>query len=254
MAPTDPISGLRPPGPGGPAYRQIEEQLLDLIDAGVLVPGTRVPAERDLALRLGVSRMTLRHALDGLVRRGLLHRAGGRGTFVAHPKVDQDLRVLRTYPEELREQGLAETTVVLRAAVVPAPARVAAALGLGRGERVDEIERLRSAAGAPFVVETAWVPAGLIDPAALSGSLWDALAGAGRRVVRAVERLEPILAGAAESAVLGVAVGAPLMRVERTAIADDGMAVEFAVAVFRGDRARFIVEVSGAPGGPDPAH
>jgi GntR family transcriptional regulator len=250
----DPISGLRPPVPGGPAYRQIEEQLLDLIEGGVLAPGDRVPAERELAQSLGVSRMTLRHALDGLVRRGLLHRAGGRGTFVAQPKVDQDLRVLRTYPDELRRQGVAETTTLVRSTGVAAPVRVAAALGLARGVEVAEIERLRSAGGSPFVTETSWVPLGLVDVDQLTGSLWDALALAGRRVVRAVERLEPILAGLAESALLGVAVGAPLMRVERISYDQADRGVEFAVAVFRGDRARFIVEVSGAPEGPDPAH
>ena len=254
MAGSDPIDVLRRPGPGRPAYRQIEEQLLELIGAGVLAPGTRVPPERELAQRLAVSRMTLRQALDGLARRGLLVRAGGRGSFVAEPKVDQDLRVLRTYPDELRDLGLEDRTRLLRGGETGATARVAAALGLERGARVCEVERLRSAGSQPFVLETAWFPVGLLEPATLDGSLWDALAAAGRRVCRAVERLEPILAGPAEAALLDVQPGAPLMLVERTAFdAEDGP-VEFAVAVFRGDRARFIVEVSGALAKPDPAH
>ena len=111
----DPLGRLSPPRPGRPAYRQIELQLLDLIVEGALVPGERVPAERDLAVRLGVSRMTLRQALDALVRRGLLERRGGQGTFVAARKVEQDLRVLRSYPDELRGQGVSATTTVLAA-------------------------------------------------------------------------------------------------------------------------------------------
>jgi GntR family transcriptional regulator len=249
----DPLRRLRPPGPGRPAYRQIELQLLDLIGEGALVPGDRVPAERELAARLEVSRMTLRQALDGLVRRGLLERRGGHGTFVAAQKVEQDLRVLRSYPDELRGQGVSETTAVLRTETVPAPSSVATALGLGRAEPVHQIERLRTAAGAPLLAETAWLPAALLPEflaAPLEGSLWDALAASGHRVERAVERLEPVLAGADEALLLDVDEGAPLMLVERTSYAAGGVAVEHAVSTFRGDRTRFVVEV---PGAVDPA-
>ena len=253
----DPLGRLSPPRPGRPAYRQIELQLLDLIVEGALVPGERVPAERDLAVRLGVSRMTLRQALDALVRRGLLERRGGQGTFVAARKVEQDLRVLRSYPDELRGQGVDATTTVLRLETVPAPAAVATALGLVRSAAVHQIERLRGAGGAPLLVETAWLPAERIPPLAvaqLEGSLWDALAAAGHRVARAVERLEPTIAGAQEARLLGVAPGAPLMLVERTSFDHDDVAVEHAVGTFRGDRTSFVVEVSGAPGPTDRPH
>jgi GntR family transcriptional regulator len=249
----DPLQRLRPPDPGRPAYRQIELQLLDLIGEGALAPGDRVPAERELAMRVGVSRMTLRQALDGLLRRGLLERRGGQGTFVAARKVEQDLRVLRTYPDELRGQGVTETTSVLRTGTVPAPASVAVALGLERGAPVHQIERLRTAAGRPLVAETAWLPAELVPDflaAPLQGSLWDALAAAGHRVARAVEHLEPVLAGADDADLLDVDEGAPLMLVERTGYDVGGIAVEHAVSTFRGDRTRFVVEV---PGALDPA-
>jgi GntR family transcriptional regulator len=253
----DPLGRLRPPRPGRPAYRQIELQLLDLIAEGALVPGDRVPAERDLAARLAVSRMTLRQALDSLVRRGLLERRGGAGTFVAARKVEQDLRVLRSYPDELRGQGVDATTTVLRRETVPAPSHVAAALGLDRGAPVHQIERLRSAAGSPLLAETVWLPAGVLpdlETAPLDGSLWDALAAAGHRVARAVERLEPVVAGAHEARQLGVEPGAPLMLVERTSFDRDDVAVEHAVGTFRGDRTSFVVEVSGAPDPTDRPH
>lgn len=253
----DPLRRLRPPGPGRPAYRQIELQLLDLIVEGALAPGDRVPAERELALRVGVSRMTLRQALDGLVRRGLLERRGGLGTFVAAHKVEQDLRVLRSYPEELRGQGVITTTAVLGSATLPAPASVALALGLDRAAPVHQIERLRTAAGTPLLAETAWLPAALLpgflaEP--LQGSLWDALALAGHRVARAVESLEPVLAGAEEARLLEVVEGAPLMLVGRTSYDGAGVPVEHAVSTFRGDRTRFVVEVPGAPGPVDRPH
>ena len=95
-----------------------------------------------------------------------------------------------------------------------------------------QIERLRTAAGAPLLAETAWLPAALLPEflaAPLQGSLWDALAAAGHRVARAVEHLEPVLAGADEALLLEVEVGAPLMLVERTSYDAAGVAVEHAV-------------------------
>jgi GntR family transcriptional regulator len=254
---TDPLRRLQPPRPGQPAYRQIEEQLIELIDDGTLKPGDRVPPERDLAARLSVSRMTLRQALDGLVRRGLVERAGVRGTFVAAPKVDQDLRVLRSYPDELDKQGLPAATQLLAAETAPAPRRVASALSVEPRSAVQRVDRLRLASGEPFVLETAWVPVDVFPDLVASPpqrSLWDALATRGHAVRRAVERLEPVLAGAHEASLLGVAEGSPLMLVERTSYDASDRPVEFAVAVFRGDRARFIVEVSGAAPPADPAH
>ncbi len=245
---TDPLRALAAPRAGRPAYRQIEQGLLDLIDTGSLVPGDRMPPERDLAARLGVSRMTLRQALDGLVRRGLLVRHGGRGTFVAARKVEQDLRVLRSYPEELRGQGVDGQTRILRLDQVPAPAHVATALDIERGVLVHQIERLRRAGGEPLVLESAWVEVARLPELSqqtVASSLWELLATAGQAVVRAVERLEPVVAGAQEARLLRVVIGAPLMLVQRTAYDAGGRAVEHAVGVFRGDRASFVVEVSG---------
>jgi GntR family transcriptional regulator len=252
---TDPaLPRIRRPGPGRPAYRQIEDALLSMIGDGRLAVGARLPPERELAVRLGVSRMTLRAGLDGLARRGLLVRAGGRGTFVAEPKVDQDLRSLRTFPEELRRQGLTEHTVVVRDQHVPAPARVALALRVSRGTPVRELERVRSTGGVPIVVETAWVSPTITAATHLAGSLWDELGRSGHPVVRAVERLEPVVASESEAAILGVAPGVALMRVERTSYDADDAPVEHAVGLFRGDRTTFLVEVSGAPRHADPAH
>ena len=121
-----------------------------------------------------------------------------------------------------------------------------------------QIERLRAAAGAPLLAETAWLPAGADTgflAAPLQGSLWDALAAAGHRVARAVEHLEPVLGGRGRGAgCWSVEAGAPLMLVERTSYDRAGVAVEHAVSTFRGDRTRFVVEVSGAPDPADRPH
>ena len=102
----------RPPkivrGPGTTVHGQIEDWLADAIVSGLLRPGDRLPTEQELAAWLGVSRMTLRHALAELAQRGLVTRTVGRtgGTFVAEPKLVQDLAVLAGFSEQLRKHGL----------------------------------------------------------------------------------------------------------------------------------------------------
>src|SRR5215212_1846509 len=113
-----------------PAWVQIEEQLADRIEAGHLAPGQRLPAERDLALVLGVSRMTVRQALASLATRGLVERGVGRGTFVREgARVDHDLTRVRGFTAEVERQGLAAGARVLSARACAAPEHAARALG-----------------------------------------------------------------------------------------------------------------------------
>jgi GntR family transcriptional regulator len=236
------------PARPAPAWAQIEARLLDRIRSGELGPGARLPPERDLARTLGVSRMTVRQALAGLAGRGLLDRGVGRGTFVAPAgKVVHDLRRIAGFTEVVERHGLAPGARVLEARERRAPPAVAAALELAAGARVLRIRRLRSADGQPLALEDSWLPAerlpGLLA-CRLTGSLYALLRDAyGLGPVEAVERLEPVAAGAQEARQLGIEPGAPLMLVERVARAEGGVAVEYARDRHRGDRARFLVHV-----------
>ncbi len=106
-------------------HGQIEDWLAGQIAAGALVPGDRLPTEHDLAAWFGVSRMTLRHALAELARRGLVTRTSGRhgGTFVAAPKLEQDLTTLAGFSEQRRRHGMVAGARVLSATLRPAPTR-----------------------------------------------------------------------------------------------------------------------------------
>jgi GntR family transcriptional regulator len=116
--------------PGVTAHAQIEDWLADAIAAGQLTPGDRLPTEHDLAAWLGVSRMTLRHALSELSQRGLVTRTVGRGggTFVAEAKLEQDLTTLAGFSEQLRRHGKVASARVLAATRIPASPAAAAAL------------------------------------------------------------------------------------------------------------------------------
>jgi GntR family transcriptional regulator len=213
-------------------YARIIDQIEQAIAAGDLAPGDRLPPERALAEEHGVSRMTVRQALQALESRGLLRRAIGRngGSFVERPKVERDLGTFSGLSEQLARQGVA------------AGARVVSAC---EANGVVEIVRVRLADGEPFAVERSSFPAdrfrGLLE-CDLTGSLYELLGE--DAPVRAVERIEPVLADAEDAAALGLRVGAPLMLVDRVAYDEAGVVVETARDVFRGDRTRIVAWTS----------
>jgi GntR family transcriptional regulator len=194
--------------------------------------------------------MTLRHALGELARRGLVTRSVGRGggTFVAEPKLEQDLTTLAGFSEQLRRHGMTPGARVLAAAEHPAGPATAAALEISEEDSVYGVRRIRLADGRPIVLERSLFPAGrfpgMLD-SRLDGSLYELLeVRYGLRPHRARECLEPVIAGVREAEALEVTEGAPLMLVERTAYARSGEPVEFARDLFRGDRTRVIVWTS----------
>jgi GntR family transcriptional regulator len=237
-------------GPGSTLHGLIEDWLAEQIAAGKLVPGDRLPTEQDLAAWFGVSRMTLRHALAELARRGLVTRTVGRrgGTFVAAAKLEQDLTTLAGFSEQLRRHGMVAGARVLTATERRAGPRAGAALDIGQDDPVYEVRRIRLADGRPIAVERSLFPAarfvGLLDHR-LDGSLYELLeVSYGVRPHRARESMEPVSAGVREAEALEVPEGAPLMLVERTAYARSGEPVEFARDLFRGDRTRVVIWTS----------
>ena len=240
--------------PGITAHAQIEDWLADAIAAGQLRPGDRLPTEHDLAAWLGVSRMTLRHALSELSQRGLVTRTVGRGggTFVAEAKLEQDLTTLAGFSEQLRRHGKVAGARVLAATHIAASPAAAAALELAEGAAVYDVRRIRLADGKPIVIEHSQFPAALFPDlldCRLDGSLYELLGdNYGQRPHRARESLEPVVAGVREAEALEVDEGAPLMLVERTAYSLSGQPLEYARDLFRGDRTKVVVWTSDLAG------
>ena len=230
-------ASVRPEGRADPRmkYARIVAHVEEAIAAGELAPGDRLPAERELAAEHGVSRMTVRQALQTLESRGLLRRAIGRsgGSFVAQPKLERDLGTFSGLSEQLRRQG------------VEAGARV---LSARAAHGSIEIVRIRLADDEPLALERSSFPAdrfaGLLA-LDLTGSLYELLdEHFDAAPVRAVERIEPVLADAEEAEALGLPAGAPLMLVDRTAYDAAGVVVETARDVFRGDRTSIVAWTS----------
>jgi GntR family transcriptional regulator len=216
-------------------YARIIAEIEGAIASGELEPGDRLPPERVLATEHGVSRMTVRQALQALEARGLLERTIGRsgGSFVAQPKLERALGAFSGLSEQLARQGVAPGARVLSAREL---------------EAAIEIVRVRLADDEPFALERSSFPAdrfrGLLE-LDLTGSLYDLLdEHFDAAPTRAVEWIEPVLADAGEAAALEVRLGAPLMLVDRIAYDAAGLPVETARDVFRGDRTRIVAWTS----------
>jgi GntR family transcriptional regulator len=232
-----------------PLYLQIREALAEQILRGDLTPGAKIPGERELSQLYSVSRMTARQALVSLRDEGLIRRRRGGGTYVAEPKIEQNVSTLRSFTEQMQRSGLRPGAKLLHREERPASQRLAESLQINTGEGVCHIVRLRTGNGQPIALENSYFPLRLfpgITKADLEGrSIYRIMEeDYGIRPVRGTQRLEPILANAFESSHLDVPQGAPLLLIERVAYAGDGTAVEFAKDVYRGDRSRFVMETA----------
>ncbi|SHF20985.1 GntR family transcriptional regulator [Kaistia soli DSM 19436] len=231
----------------GPLYLRLQSMIRSGIADGRLRPNDALPAERDLATNLGVSRVTVRKALRGLVDEGVLRQRHGSGTFVSRSadRIEQPLSRLTSFTEDMRSSGRVPGTRWLDRSTDRPSAEEATILGLPTGARVTRLSRLRLVDGDPVAIEAAVVPASAIpDPLRVDASLYDALAAAGMHPVRAVQRLAAISLGAAEAALLGVMPGAAAVAIERIAYLPDGSVIEFTRSHYRGDACDFVAELS----------
>lgn len=242
------------PTPIGPTADDVRRRLLEQISSGALQPGTRLGAERDLAVEYGVSRSSLRQALAALESDGVVRRVPGRsgGTFVSSDKVDRDLSRIVGVPALLRDQGYTAGSKVMSSAVVVADEATAKALRLERGAFVCDIVRIRLADGSPISLEHARFPAerfpGLMEHS-LGGSLYELFdTEYGVRPSEAEERIEVVSATEDEGMILGVEAGAPLLSITRTAVDEEGVPFETAHDLFRADRTRLTVRTHGTVG------
>jgi len=230
----------------GPRYMRLMRTIGAAIDAGALQPGQSLPPERELAALTGLSRVTVRKAVQALVEAGRLVQRRGSGTFVAPrvEKVEQALSLLTSFSEDMARRGKAVESVWLSRAVhAPSPEEVMA-LGLAATDRVARLERVRVADGVPLAIERASLPAAVLpDPAAVGASLYAVLAERGLRPVRAVQRISAASLGAADAGLLEVAPGAATLRIERISYLASGRVVEFTRSLYRGDAYDFAAEM-----------
>jgi DNA-binding GntR family transcriptional regulator len=218
-----------------PMYYQVAQQLEHAIETGELAPGTRLDGELALAHQLGVSRPTLRRAIEYLVDRGYLVRRRAVGTQVVHPKVRRPVELSSLY-DDLAASSKNPRTTVLSLEEVAATDRVAHALGLEDGRKVQFIERLRYADGQPLAIMRNWLPLGLValDAERLErAGLYQLMRAAGIGLHLASQTIGARGASAAEARLLHAHKGEPLLTMERGTYNESGQPVELADHIYR---------------------
>jgi GntR family transcriptional regulator len=230
----------------------VRRVLTDRITVGQYRPGQRLGSERELAVELSVSRAVLRQALAVLADGGLVRRVPGRGggTFVGKGKIERDLSRIVGVPALLRSQGVVAGTRVLSARLIEPDDTTAQALRTRPGDLVVDLVRIRLADGSPFSLEHARLPAkrfpGMLE-LPLGGSVYELIEEHFAVLPdRATERIEVVLAGPDEAAILDVEPGAPLLAISRTVSDADGEPFEYSRDLFRADRTRIVVRTDGS--------
>lgn len=224
-----------------PLYFQVATRLQQLIEDGEMPVGGRLENEVDLANRLGVSRPTMRRAIQYLVERGMLVRKRGVGTQVVHPKVRRPVELSSLY-DDLAKNGQEPRTEIRVFEVRPAPDHVAEALGVPEATEVAWFERLRYAGGEPLAIMHNAVP---VDVMPLrredleQHGLYELLRAAGRVPRMANQVVGARAATSAEARLLGDSRGAPVLTMTRTAWDESGRAVEYGSHLYRASRYSF---------------
>lgn len=237
---TDDASGL-------PRWRRIADALATAIHAGDLAPGARLPGETTLAATHGVNRHTVRHAIEDLVRRGLVRVEQGRGSFVAEDVLDYAVSARTRFSETIRRHNREPSGRRLDLSQVPADPTVAAALELAPGDPVIRLRRLGLADGRPITLGTHWFPAarlpGLAAALDAAPTISAAFAQVGvsdyrRQTTRVTARLPTI----EEANLLQTQRHRPLLVTESLNVDASGAIVEFGTACYPTPRVQIVID------------
>lgn len=223
-----------------PLWHQAEMALRQLIEGGEWSAGSQLPNEDRLGEMLGISRITLRHALRNLEEAGLLRREHGRGTFVRSATVVAGVHGLTSFTEEMRTLALTASSRLVEANRIAATLEIAEALEISTGDAVIQLKRLRLGNGLPIGVQTSHLPEarvpGLLADAANVQSLYSWLAErCGIAPVKAKEVYRVGAVAAIDSELLQLAAATPAFEVERIAYDSKGP-FEYALSTMRADR------------------
>ena len=233
-----------------PLYHQLYELLRGDILSGRWQPGDMLPPESELVERYQLSRTTVRQVLDMLVNEGLIFRQRGRGSFVAHPTVEQALVRIISFTDDMLQRGFAPGTRVLSSDLVPAPKDIAERLVVEEGEELARMKRLRMADGEPMSIEESFLVhrscPGILEGDYAQNPLREALLlNYGIRWSHARQIIRAILATRDLARMLSIEPESALLFIERVSYSQDNVPVEFLRIYYRADRYSLYSELQG---------
>lgn len=230
-----------------PLYQQVEATLKEMIEGVVYSPGEQIPSERELSELLGVSRMTVRRAIENLIRRGLLERRSTNGTYVRQPqvlrRVGKDFALGLT--QLLTEEGVVPGSRLISFQVIRAPLKIADKLALRLGAQVILLRRVRLANDSPFCIETSYLPVDLLPGLAAedftnNASLYTILRTRYNvTMVKNDETLKLSYATPEEAELLEVKSGSPVLLMRSIIFDQNDRRMEYLVSVNHPERVVF---------------
>lgn len=227
-----------------PLYLQLQQMVRQAIEDHVLMQDDMIPAERDLAIEYGVSRITVRKAIDGLAQEGLVVRRRGAGTFIA-ARVEKSFSKLSSFSEDMIARGRQPRSEWVSRSTGLVTPEESLSLGLSPGTRVYRFQRLRFADDVPMALEYSTIVGHCLPSIETVGdSLYAALEASGNRPVRALQRLRAMHFPAEQARRLGVDTGHAGLFIERRGFLADGEAVEFTQSYYRGDAYDLVAELN----------
>jgi GntR family transcriptional regulator len=235
-----------------PLYTQVEAALALEISTSALAPGSQLPPEERLIERFSVSRTTVRKAIENLVARGLVEIRRGKGTFVAQPKITQELTALTGFVEDMKAHGRTPSARLLEKQIVEASADVARQLALALGSRVMRIHRVRLADGVAMSFDETYLPREIgeriithdLEVEPIFSLLEEKYA---LPLIEAEYRLEAVTATPAVALALAVEQGSPIFLIERTSYTKGRQPIDYEKLHYRGDLISFVTRLSRHP-------
>jgi GntR family transcriptional regulator len=233
-------------------YSQVESVLAAEITDGSLKAGDQLPTEDSLLARFEVSRITVRRAIQNLVNRGLVEILRGRGTFVAAPKITQELTELSGFVEDMQALGRKPTAHLIGKDIVIANETVADQLALTKGERVVRIHRVRLADDIPMSFDETYLPLEIGKKIITNNLKTEPIFALLEQkynipLFEAEYKLEAVAATVDVSAALRVPQGSPIFLIERTSYSTGGRPVDYERLYYRGDLIRFVTRLARKP-------
>ncbi len=230
-----------------PRYHQIINYYQKLIEDGTLKEGTQMATEQEICKQFGVSRNTVRQALDELVQLGYIYKVQGKGTFISFSKTAMQMNHLLGFSEEMRAQGKEPATVLLENKIEMPSEAGAKALQIEQNQPVYLLIRLRCADGVPMAVEKVHIPCHRfvgLDAHNGNQSLYQLLKeDYGCECSRASQNIQAGIAASCEAKLLKVPTGTPILHITRTTYDSDGIPFEYVDSVYRGDKYVFSVTI-----------
>ncbi len=231
-----------------PAYLQLKTQLLNAIDTGQLPAGVALPSERELAEKLGLSRMTVRRAFEMLVTEKQLEQRQGSGTYVSEKQLEQTIDRVLGFVDEARNLGFKAGSILLNCAKLKASKRVREALNTNENSVVLSLKRLRTADDDPLALQTAHLIPELadlsLDLLAHHKSLYKTLQLQFGKVPHAARQTvgarQPT---ALECQLLNISQDIPVLEIERTTLDENNQPFEYVLSSYRSDRYKMIMNL-----------